>query len=100
MSRKIPIDYDFLGVGRILNLQDAESDQEPVTLSQLRSYFVERRHEWSDPFDYLGKAPLGTSDATPIWSITRLTVSSTGVVTERATATGVTWRERADHTYI
>ena len=59
----------------------------------------QRRHDWAAPYDYLGTAPAGTADGTAGWTITRLTVSTAGVVTATGTATNVTWTGRASHTY-
>ena len=98
-SRKVLTDYDFSGVSRILNLPDAVTDQEPVNLSQLRGYFVERRHEWVDPYDYLGKAPINSSESESVWEIVRLTISFSGSVIESLRATGVNWTDRFNHTY-
>lgn len=57
------------------------------------------RHDWSSPYDYLGRAPFGTVEGDAAWIITRLTVSIAGAVTATGTATNVTWTGRAGHTY-
>ena len=59
----------------------------------------ERRHDWTQPHDYLGTAPLNTADGSPAWRITRLTINSAGAVTATGVATDVTWTGRAGHTY-
>ena len=60
---------------------------------------LSRRHDWTQPYDYLGTAPLGTADNSPAWRITRLTVSPAGAVIATGVATNVTWTGRAGHTY-
>lgn len=55
----------------------------------------EKRHEWSDPYDYLGYAPLGSLETESVWTITRLTINGAGVVTANDILTNVKWSDRA-----
>lgn len=59
----------------------------------------ERRHDWSSPYDYCGLAAVGSAENAAVWTITRLTINSSGDVTAVGTATNVTWTGRAGHTY-
>jgi hypothetical protein len=56
------------------------------------------RHDFN-VYDYLGVAPSGSSDASNVWTITRLTIASNGSVTT-GIATGVNWTGRYTHTYL
>ena len=53
---------------------------------------VERRHDFESPYDYCGIAPSGTSESTPNWTITRLTINPNGTAINE-TATGA-WTNR------
>ena len=55
------------------------------------------RHDFN-VYDYLGKAPSGSSESASVWTITRLTIASDGTATP-GTATNVTWTGRYTHTY-
>lgn len=56
------------------------------------------RHDFN-VFDYLGKAPGGSLDISNVWTITRLTIASSGSVT-KGVATNVNWTDRYTHTYL
>lgn len=58
-----------------------------------------RRHSFSNPYDYDGYAPSGSSEGANVWTITRITVASDGTTT-KGVATNVDWTNRASHTYI
>jgi hypothetical protein len=58
-----------------------------------------RRHSWEPPYDYLGIALLGSSENNAVWSITRLTISSAGMVTAKQKAVNHSWSNRATATY-
>lgn len=59
-----------------------------------RTEFIE-----GDPdITYIGLALSGSLDTDPVWRITRLTVPADGEPTT-AVASGVTWTDRATHTY-
>ncbi len=47
----------------------------------------------------VGRAPGGSAESAPTWTITRTTYSPAGIRTGKATATGVTWTGRASHSY-
>lgn len=49
--------------------------------------------------DYCGVAPEGSAESAAIWTITRLTISTTGSVTATGTATNVKWTDRLTATY-
>ena len=55
------------------------------------------RHDFN-VYDYLGKAPSGSSESASVWTITRLTIASDGTATP-GTATNVTWTGRYTHIY-
>ena len=57
-----------------------------------------RRHETTSNYDYLGYAPTGALDSDPTWSLTRLTLSSSGI-SAVMTATD-SWDNRVTATYI
>ena len=56
------------------------------------------RHDFN-VYDYLGKAPSGSSEGANVWTITRLTIASDGTTTI-GTATNVDWTNRYTHTYL
>ena len=69
---------------------------EPGPTTGERRIFV--RHEWAEPYDYLGTADLNTEESAPDWVIRRITISPDGdALTE--TAIGVAWDDRATETY-
>lgn len=55
------------------------------------------RHDFN-VFDYIGKAPNGSLETDNVWTITRLTIASSGSVTV-GTANDVNWTGRYTHTY-
>lgn len=55
---------------------------------------TDRRHDFVSPYDYNGKAAVGSSEASAVWTIKR--ISTAGVTT---TATGVAWTNRLTATY-
>jgi hypothetical protein len=55
------------------------------------------RHEYSEPYDYLGVAPSGTLESSPTWDITRLTIYLDGTALNQ-TASGA-WTDRASLIY-
>ena len=57
-----------------------------------------RRHEWTGTYDYIGYAPYGSTESNNVWTITRMIISLSGVVT-KGVATG-SWTNRASLTYI
>ena len=57
-----------------------------------------RRHETTGTYDYLGFAPTGTAESATSWTLTRLTLSNTGVsAVMHATDS---WNNRLTATYI
>lgn len=57
-----------------------------------------RRHETTATYDYLGFAPTGTAESATLWTLTRLTLSNTGVsAVMHATDS---WNNRVTATYI
>jgi hypothetical protein len=57
-----------------------------------------RRHETTATYDYLGFAPTGTAESATSWTLTRLTLSNTGVsAVMHATDS---WNNRLTATYI
>jgi hypothetical protein len=57
-----------------------------------------RRHAFADPHDYIGTAPLGSTEEDATWKIVRQTVALDGTATV-GTAINVSWTGRAGHTY-
>lgn len=55
------------------------------------------RHDFNI-YDYLGTAPTGSSEASNVWKITRLTIASNGSVTS-GVANDVNWTDRYTHIY-
>ena len=37
-----------------------------------------RQHDWHQPYDYCGTAPVGSATSSAVWTITRITVASNG----------------------
>lgn len=66
-------------------------DGSQLTNLPILSYI--RRHDFNG-YDYLGYAITGSSESDSVWKITRLTISSAGVVTANQTATNVKWTDR------
>ena len=60
---------------------------------------IERRHDWSAPYDYCGTAAGGADEEDEVWTVTRLTVGSSGSVSAILTATGIAWTNRTTATY-
>lgn len=57
-----------------------------------------RRHETTTSYDYLGFAPVGTSESATTWKLTRLTLDSSGTsAVMRATDS---WVNRVTATYV
>lgn len=56
------------------------------------------RHDFNI-YDYLGTAPIGSSESSNVWEITRLTIASNGSVTT-GVATNVSWTGRYTHIYL
>ena len=55
------------------------------------------KHDYSEPYDYLGVAPSGTLESSPTWDITRLTLYLDGTALDQ-TATGA-WTDRTTLIY-
>ena len=53
------------------------------------------RHELVFPYDYNGRAPVGSLDINPVWTITRLTVTASGTITATDILSDVRWIDRA-----
>jgi hypothetical protein len=49
--------------------------------------------------NYCGYAPVGSAEASAVWTITRLTISGSGAITV-GTATNVAWTNRESVIYI
>jgi hypothetical protein len=58
---------------------------------------LEYRHDFNI-YDYLGKAPSGSSESASVWTITRLTIASDGTTTS-GIANNVSWSGRYTHIY-
>lgn len=56
------------------------------------------RHSFTSPYDYIGLAPTGTAESSPVWNITRLTINLDGSSLSE-TAVGA-WTNRASLTYV
>jgi len=55
--------------------------------------------DWVEPFNYMGRAVIGSPDDAPVWFITRIEVTEDGLtIIKRATA--VKWTERLTATYL
>lgn len=54
----------------------------------------EKRHEWSNPNDYLGYAVSGSSETDAVWTITLIVINADGTVASTTTLTNVKWSER------
>lgn len=57
----------------------------------------------SSVYAYCGTAPIGTAEATALWTIIRLTIDASGATTATMTATpagGVDWTGYAGHVYV
>ena len=70
-----------------------------VTGATGASGIVIRRHSFtnfdgSNSYDYNGYAPVGSSESSNVWTITRLTINEFGSVT-RGTTSSVAWTDRA-----
>jgi len=55
------------------------------------------RHSFATPLDYIGVAPTGTAESSPVWNITRLTTTLSGTSLSQ-TATGA-WTNRTSLIY-
>jgi hypothetical protein len=58
----------------------------------------ELRSDYQYPYSYCGVAVDGTSDSTPIWTITRIEVLTNGTILT-TTATNVAWTNRTSAIY-
>jgi hypothetical protein len=59
---------------------------------------LQRRHSFEQPYSYCGFADDGESEASNVWSITRINVALDGTATT-GSATNVNWTNRSTHTY-
>jgi hypothetical protein len=59
----------------------------------------QRRHDWVAPYSYCGVAAAGVAESAAGWKVTRLTISTTGVVSATGLANPVTWTGRLGHSY-
>jgi hypothetical protein len=59
---------------------------------------LQRRHSFEQPYSYCGFADDGESEASNVWSITRINVALDGTATT-GNATNVNWTNRSTHTY-
>jgi hypothetical protein len=59
---------------------------------------LQRRHSFEQPYSYCGFADDGQSEASNVWSITRINVALDGTATT-GNATNVNWTNRSTHTY-
>jgi len=84
----------------ISDLQQAISANTDVLAhgAALTAIDITRRHEFVSPYSYCGKAPTGSAEASPVWTIKRIQVSSSGS-TAILTATNVAWTDRLTTTY-
>jgi hypothetical protein len=57
-----------------------------------------RRHAHDAGVDYCGRAPTGSAEDAPVWTISRITVAADGSTTT-ATASEVPWSEHASALY-
>jgi len=55
------------------------------------------RHSFASPLDYIGLAPTGTAESSPVWNITRLTTTLSGTSLSQ-TAVGA-WTNRTSLIY-
>ena len=55
------------------------------------------RHSFASPLDYIGIAPTGTAESSPVWNITRLTTTLSGTSLSQ-TAVGA-WTNRTSLIY-
>jgi len=66
---------------------------------------TERRSDYTGSVDpninllYLGYAAVGTSEATPAWTISQLSISSSGATVTRSTSSAA-WSNRYTYTYL
>jgi len=60
---------------------------------------VEVRHDWIDPYDYVGVAVQGSSVLDPVWRIRRIAPSPDGEAVS-TTATGAVWNNREAEVYV
>lgn len=67
--------------------------EEPIPIVPVYSY----RHSFEGGYDYLGRS-LGLADSDPAWNLTRLTISSAGLVTATEHAVN-SWTDRLTATY-
>jgi hypothetical protein len=66
--------------------------------ASLAAIDITRRHDFVSSYSYCGKAPSGSAEASPVWTITRIQVSAAGTATI-ATASNVAWTDRLTTTY-
>lgn len=61
---------------------------------------IERRSDFVSPYNYIGKAVVGSMEGASVWTIKRIEVAVNGSVPSVLKATGVKWTERLTETYI
>ena len=74
-----------------------QDDAAPVGLDYVLQ--KERRHEWTEAYDYCGRAPLNSAESAEAWLIYRLLITSDGD-SSYDVATDVKWTERVTATYV
>lgn len=93
-----------INIGATAN--DGTGDTLRVAFGKMNSNFNElyvyvgnvRKQDWVEPYNYIGKAPVGSLDSQSVWTIKRLTVAIDGtVITE--TALNVKWNDRLTAIY-
>jgi hypothetical protein len=58
----------------------------------------EVRHEWADPYDFIGSAPFGTLESENGWTITRMETDAGVVIITHATS--AIWNDRTTETFL
>lgn len=87
------------GVSQAYNIvQTASTGQLDVSLIPSSVGNKERRHDWVTPYDYCGTAVLGSLETAAVWTITRITVFSSGNIST-STLTNVKWSDHLTLSY-
>lgn len=60
---------------------------------------LEKRSDWVEPYNYLGKAIKGSLEGASVWTIKRVEVAVNGSVTQVLKAINVKWNDRLTEIY-
>lgn len=80
------------GVLHTINIQQDGTQAKPLQIK----YIYRHDYDALNSFNYLGKAIFGSLETDPVWTVTRLTISSAGGTLSEPALTLIAWTDRAN----